>query len=172
MSSGQHWIYFLSESLNLKFENTRITAKQAVVQEDLHRISVHAKSHNTLYKFVNLEDTTNVTFSGVVTHNTNPFQPTFYIMVWWLKERRVAILKLLLLVDEIRCFLLLIFAKILLFVDLRNWSRPFCFLTNSTWVTITYPRIQDMIIISVSISHFTVLLTKLVWVPICETKWF
>ena len=90
------------------------------------------KSYNTMYGIVNLEDTTNVTLSGVVTHNTTPFQLTFHIMVWWLKERRAVILKLLLLVDKIRCFMLLLFAKMLFFVDLQNWSPPFCLLTNLT----------------------------------------
>ena len=43
-----------------------------MVQEDWHTIYVHAKSHDTMYKIVNLEDTTDVTPSGVITHNTNP----------------------------------------------------------------------------------------------------
>ena len=30
---------------------------------------------------VNLEDTTNITLSSFVGHNTNPFLPTFHIMV-------------------------------------------------------------------------------------------
>ena len=43
-----------------------------MVQEDLHIISVHAKSHNTMYGIANLEDTTDVTLSGVIVHDTNP----------------------------------------------------------------------------------------------------
>ena len=43
-----------------------------MVQEDLHKISVHTKSHNTMYGIVNLEGITNVTPSGVITHDTNP----------------------------------------------------------------------------------------------------
>ena len=91
-----------------------------MVQEDSHTISVHAKSHATMYKIVNLEDTTDVTLSGVVIHDTNPFQPTFHILILWLKERRAIILKFLLLVYEIGCFVLTIFDKILFFVDLQN----------------------------------------------------
>ena len=40
-----------------------------MVQKDLHKISVHAKSHNTMYGIVNLEDTTDITLLGVITHN-------------------------------------------------------------------------------------------------------
>ena len=59
-------------SLKPVFENTRITVEQVVVQEDLLKTFLHAKSHNTMYGIVNLKDTTEVTFSGVVSHNTNP----------------------------------------------------------------------------------------------------
>ena len=44
-----------------------------MVQENSHTISLHVKSHDTMYEIVNLEDTTDVTFSGVVTHDINPF---------------------------------------------------------------------------------------------------
>ena len=89
-----------------------------------------SRIHNTTYRIVNLEDTIDVIFSGVIIHDTNPFQPTFHIMVWQLKEGRAVILKLLLLIDDIGCFVLLIFVKMLLFLDLQNWSRPFYLLTN------------------------------------------
>ena len=62
---------FPNGSLNLVFKNTRITVKRAMVQEDLHTISVHAKSYDTLYRNVNLEGITNVTPLGVITHNKN-----------------------------------------------------------------------------------------------------
>ena len=143
-----------------------------MVQENLHTISMHAKSHNTMSEIENLEETTNVTLLGVVIHNTNRFQPTFHIMIWWLKEGRAIILKLLLLVDKIGCFVLTIFAKIFFFVELQNWSRPFYLSMDSTWITITCRQIQDMIIIPVLISHFTMLLTKLIQEPICWMKWF
>ena len=110
-------MYFISGSLNLEFENPRITATQAVVQKDLPKISVHAKNHDTIYGIVNLEDTTNITLLGVVTHNANPFIPTFHIMVWWLKEERVVIIKLFLLVDKVGWFVLSIIVIILLSID-------------------------------------------------------
>ena len=52
-----------------------------MVQEDLHKISMRAKSHNTMYGIVNLEDITDVTLLDVVIHNTNPHIPTFLIML-------------------------------------------------------------------------------------------
>ena len=58
--------------LNPAFENTKIIAKRAMVQEDLHTYSVHVKSHNTMYVIVNLEGITNVVSSGAITHNPNP----------------------------------------------------------------------------------------------------
>ena len=146
-SVDQHWTYFLSGSLNLIFENSKITIKRAMVQEDLHKISVHEKSHNTMYRIRNLEDTTNFTLSDIIMHDTNPHWPTFYIMVWRLKRERTGRLKLHLLINKIGYFMFLIFVKML--------------------VTITCQEIQVMIIIPVLISHFTALLTKLIWVPIC-----
>ena len=74
-------MFSLNGSLNLESESPRITANQAAVQEDSHKISVHVRNHNTMYETVNLEDTTDVTLSSVVGHNTNPFLPTFHIMV-------------------------------------------------------------------------------------------
>ena len=52
----------LGESLNLEFKNTKIIAKLARVQEDLHIFFVHIKSHDTMYIIVNLEGITNITF--------------------------------------------------------------------------------------------------------------
>ena len=77
----QLWIYFLNGSINLILENTRITAKRAVVREDSLKISVHARIHDTTYGIVNPEDTTDVILSGVIIQDTNPFQPIFHIMV-------------------------------------------------------------------------------------------
>ena len=63
---------FLGGSLNLKFENIRIIAQRARVQEDSHTFSVHVRSHNIMYIIVNLEGITNITPSGAITHDTNP----------------------------------------------------------------------------------------------------
>ena len=71
----------MNGSLNLESENPRITANQAAVQEDLHKISVHVRNHNTMYETVNLEDTINVTLSSIAGHNTRPFLPTLHIIV-------------------------------------------------------------------------------------------
>ena len=101
-SVKQHWIYSLIGSLNLVFENTRITVKRAVAQKDLHKISVHAKSHNIMYGIINLEDITDITLLDVVTHIKNPHLPTFHIMVWRLRREKK--LKLYLLVNEIEFF--------------------------------------------------------------------
>ena len=84
-SIDQHWTYFLSGSLNLVFKNTRIAVKQAMLQEDFHIISVQWKCHDTMYRIVNLEDTTDFTLLGVITHNTNPHWPTLHNLVWRLK---------------------------------------------------------------------------------------
>ena len=50
-----------NEYLNLESEGPINTGKQAAVQEDLHKISVHVKNHITMYENVNLEDTIDVT---------------------------------------------------------------------------------------------------------------
>ena len=63
---------FLDGYLNLEFENTKIIAKLARMQEDLHTFSVQARSHNTMYVIANLEGITEVTPSGTITHNINP----------------------------------------------------------------------------------------------------
>ena len=96
-----------------------------------------------------------------------PISTTFNITVWWLKEGRPVIPKLLLLVDEIGCFVLSIIVKIWQYVDIQNWNRPFCLSRNSTWTTMTYQWIQNKIIVPILISHFTMYLTKLIWIPIC-----
>ena len=67
----------LNGSLNLESESPINTANQAVVQENLHKISVHVYNHITTYETVNLEDTIDVTLSSVTDHNTSPFLPTF-----------------------------------------------------------------------------------------------
>ena len=61
----------LGRSLNPAFENTKIIAKRAIVQEDLHTFSVRVKSHNTMYVIVNLEGITDITSAGAITHNTD-----------------------------------------------------------------------------------------------------
>ena len=71
----------LNEFLNLQLKSPINTGKQAVVQEDLHIISVHVNNHITTYKTVNLEDTIDVTLSSVTDHDTSPFLPTFHMMV-------------------------------------------------------------------------------------------
>ena len=50
------------------------------MQEDLHKISVHVRNHNTMYKTVNLEDTTDGTLSSIMCPDSNPFLPTYYIL--------------------------------------------------------------------------------------------
>ena len=62
----------LGGSLNLEFENTKIIAQRARLQEDLHTFSVHVRSHDTMYIIVNLEGITNVGSSGVISYNINP----------------------------------------------------------------------------------------------------
>ena len=57
------------------------TRKQAVVQDNSYKVSVHVNNHITMYKTVNMEDTIDVTLSNVADHDTNPFLPTFHIMV-------------------------------------------------------------------------------------------
>jgi len=61
--------------LNLVFENTRITAKRAVVQGDSLKIFMHVRNHDSTYATVNQEDTINVTLSGIVNYNTKPLLP-------------------------------------------------------------------------------------------------
>ena len=129
---------------------------------DLLEISVYTRSHDTTYRIVNQEDTIEVTLSGVITHNTNPPQPTFHVMVWRLKGGRTGKLKLHLLVDRIECFMLLIFVKIFLFVDLQEWNRLFYLSMNQTYVMIIYSWIQDTVIVSVIV--FSI---KLIWISIC-----
>ena len=71
----------LNGYLNLESEGPINTRKQAVVQEDSHKVSVHVKIHIMMYETVNLEDKINVTLSNVTNHNTISFLPTFHIMV-------------------------------------------------------------------------------------------
>ena len=51
------------------------------MQEDLHEISMHVKSHNTMKRIVNPEDITNTTPLDVVTQDTDPHLPTLHIMI-------------------------------------------------------------------------------------------
>ena len=64
-----------------RIRNPRITANQAAMQEDSHKIYMHVRKYDIMYETVNLEVTTDVTLSSVMGHNTNPFLPTFHIMV-------------------------------------------------------------------------------------------
>ena len=116
------------------------------MQENSLRISVHAKSHNTMYGIINLEDTTDVTLLGVITHNTNPHRPTFLIMVWRLKEKRTERLKLNLLINKIGCFMQLSIVIILLFQILQEWYHLFYLSIYQTYVMITYSWIQNIMI--------------------------
>ena len=71
----------LNGSLNLGSESPITTGKQAVVQEDSQKISIHVRNHIRIYESVNLGDTINVTLTNVTDHDTSPFLPTFHIMV-------------------------------------------------------------------------------------------
>ena len=70
----------LNGSLNLESESPINTGKQAVVQENLHIISIYVNNHIMTYETVNLENTINVTLSSVTDHDTSPFIPTFHMM--------------------------------------------------------------------------------------------
>ena len=70
----------LNGSLNLESESPINTEKQAVVQEDSHKISVHVRNHIVINETVNLEDTIDVTLSSVTDHVTSPFIPTFHML--------------------------------------------------------------------------------------------
>ena len=74
-------MYPLNRSPKLESENPRITANQAVLQEDLHKMSIHLKNYNIMYKTVNLEDIINVTLSSVTGYDISSFLPTFHITV-------------------------------------------------------------------------------------------
>ena len=50
-------------------------------QDYLQTISVHAKSQDTMYKILNLEDITDATPLDVVTQDTESHLPTFHIIV-------------------------------------------------------------------------------------------
>ena len=127
-----HWI---SRPFIQKYKNH---SKASSGAGDSLKIFMHARSHDSTYRILNQEDTIDVTLSGVVNHNAKPLRLIFHILVWRLREGRTVKLKLLLLVDGIKCFVLLIFVKILLFVDLQKWNHRFCLLMNQTYGTITY----------------------------------
>ena len=80
------------------------------------------KNHIMMYETVNLGDTIDVTLSSVTGHNTSPFLPTFHITAWWLKEGRKVIPNFLLLVDEIKCFILSIIANVIMFLNKLIWT--------------------------------------------------
>ena len=71
----------LNGYLNLESKGPINTGKQAVVQEDSHKTSVHVRNHNMIYETVNLIDTADVTLSSIVGPNPNPFLPIYCIMV-------------------------------------------------------------------------------------------
>ena len=58
------------------------------MREDSLIISVDVRIHNTTYGIVNLEDKTDVILSGVIIHDTNPFQSTFHYNNLMVKERK------------------------------------------------------------------------------------
>ena len=60
--------------------------------------------------------------SGVVNYDTKRHRPTFHILVWRLRERQMAKLKFLIVVGKFEWFVVLIYVKILLFVDLQKWN--------------------------------------------------
>ena len=93
-------------------------------------------------RIVNQENTTDVTLSGAINHNTNQTWPTFHIMVWRLKLEKTERLKLNIHVDKIKCFMLLIIIKILLFGILQEWNYLFYLLMNQTYVMVTYSLIM------------------------------
>ena len=119
-----------------------------MAQENLLKIFWHTRSHNTTYGIVNLEDTTDVTLSGVVNQNKNPPQPhpTFYPMIWRLKGYRMERLSIHLLVDEMECFILLNNVKIFFFGNLQEVNLLFYFLMNLTHVMIVYSWIKNIMI--------------------------
>ena len=102
--SNEPWTYDLAQNYYLDSSNK---AKQEMTHGSLLKISGHAKSHYITYIILNQEDTTNVTLSGVVNHTKNPSRSKFQIIVWRLKGERTERLKLRLLIDKIKCFMLL-----------------------------------------------------------------
>ena len=71
----------LNGYLNLRSEGPIKTGKQAVVQEDSHKVSVYIRNHITMYETVNLEDIIDVALSNITDHDTSSFLLTFHIMV-------------------------------------------------------------------------------------------
>ena len=118
-------------------------AKRAVIQGDFLKIFNHVRSHNSSYIIVIHKDTIDVTLSGVINYDTKPPWPTFHILVWRLREGTAVKIKLFLLVYVIKCFVLLTFVKMLLFVDLQKWSHRFFLLMNQICVMITYWEILN-----------------------------
>ena len=152
-----HWIY---KPRIRKHKNHRITVKQAVTQEDLLKISVYTKSHNIMYKIVNLEDITNDTPLEIVTQDTDPHLPTFHIIVWMLKGEWKKILKLHLLVNNIEWSMQSSIITILLSRILQECYHLFYLLMNCPYVLITCSWIQNIIL-------KYVYLTKLILISIC-----
>ena len=52
-----------------------------MAQENLHKISMHAESHDTMYTIVNPEDITDITTLDVITQDTDLHLRTFHIMI-------------------------------------------------------------------------------------------
>ena len=73
-----------------------------------------------MYGIVNLEDTTDVTFSGGITHNTKPTSTNILHYSLKIKRRKMERLKLHLFVDKIKCFMQLSIVRILLFGILQE----------------------------------------------------
>ena len=101
----------LGGSLNLEFDNTKIIAKQARVQEDSHTFSVHVKSHDAMYIIVNLEGITDFGSSGVISYKTDPSLTNIPYCGLKIKKKIIERLKCYVLVNKIGCLMLLIFIE-------------------------------------------------------------
>ena len=146
-----------------------------MVRGDSLKISLHARNHDKTFGIINQEDTTDVTLSGVVTHDTNPPWPIFRIMIWRLKGERTERLKLHLFVDEIECFMQLSIVTILLFGILKKCYHLFYLSMNQTYVMITYSWIQNIMIDYVFLIKFIQVgmtregfIADDVWAILCE----
>ena len=107
-----HWI---SKLCIQKYKNY---SKTSSGMGRFSQIFVHVKTHNSMNVIVNQEDTIDNRISCIINYDTKQHQPTFNILVWRLRARTRVKQKLLLFVHSIEWFVLLIFVKILLVMDL------------------------------------------------------
>ena len=89
---------------------------------DSPKIFVHVKSHNSINVIVNQEDIINSTLSCIVNCDTKRHRPMFHMLVWRLRAWTRIKLKYIFLVGEIEWFVLSIFVKMLLVMDLQEWN--------------------------------------------------